>query len=420
MNNNEDMGTSENILSQFDDVDLTGYKPRTSPLWLGPERDDLSDDFSSRGITFSLLSRFLVCRERFRVHAIEGISSADSFNHRIEYGNLWHIAEEAYANSVKTTGRTDRWKTAVEAHTFKYAQELSTRYSMQQDQVQHWYEVLRLQFPIYVDFWERRVDRSEKVTPLFSEKVFNVHYTLPSKRVVILRGKWDMGFKLEKPDSPPCLLLRENKTKGRVDEFLLERQLTNDLQSMFYLVAFAEAQDASFWNRSNKQWRKLPLAGVEYNVVRRPLSTGSKGCIRRRQPRGKDLYGESLPDFYERLKGILDGSSSESPGVDYFFFRRRLHVSPEDIQEFKEQTFNPILEELCDWYAWIVFAKEKNINPFSFRDQEEFVGGVVHWKHPYGVWNVLNEGGIGEIDRHLQTGSMTGLRQVDNLFPELS
>ncbi len=61
-------------------------KRGTGPLWKGPEVD---------GITFSLLSRFIACPERFRILVTEGLQPHDEFNHRIEYGNMWHTCEEA-------------------------------------------------------------------------------------------------------------------------------------------------------------------------------------------------------------------------------------------------------------------------------------------------------------------------------------
>ena len=53
------------------------------PLWEGP-----AGTGPNGGITFSLLSRFLVCRERFRVHAVLGLRPADDFNHRLEFGSM--------------------------------------------------------------------------------------------------------------------------------------------------------------------------------------------------------------------------------------------------------------------------------------------------------------------------------------------
>src|SRR5580658_5237243 len=64
------------------------------PLWDGPESDT-----PNGGVTQSLLGSFLCCRERFRIKVVEGLQPADSFRRALEFGNLWHCAEEAFAVS---------------------------------------------------------------------------------------------------------------------------------------------------------------------------------------------------------------------------------------------------------------------------------------------------------------------------------
>ncbi len=43
----------------------------------------------------------------------------------------------------------------------------------------------------------------------------------------------------------------------------------------------------------------------------------------------------------------------------------------------------------------------------------------IHWQHPFGVYNAMNEGGCTDLDEYLASGNVVGLRQIDNLFPEL-
>jgi len=142
---------------------------RTGPVWGGPEKD---------GITFSLLSRFLSCRERFRLLVVEGLRPIETFNHRIEYGQMWHVCEEALANEMP-------WGQLLT----EYAQDLLKKYRLAQEQIDHWYNVCRVQFPIYADYW--RSNSAGDRTPLLAEQVFDIPYRLPSGRTVRLRGKWD-------------------------------------------------------------------------------------------------------------------------------------------------------------------------------------------------------------------------------------
>lgn len=357
---------------------------RKEPVWQGPEKD---------GITQSLLSRFLVCRERFRLLVVEGLKPVDQFNHRVEYGNMWHVCEEEYAKRGGSTGWCDiikRLKT--------YCQMLCKKYPLQQEQVQHWYNVCKTQFPIYVDYWAKHSSK-EKRTHLLQEQTFDVPYKLPSGRLVRLRGKWD-GIDLVGKGRNAGVYLQEHKTKGDINEQQMKTQLQFDLQTMFYLVALAADMNSGKMIEAN-----YLLAGIDYNVVRRPLS-GGKGSIRRHQATSRKP--EETPEhFYARLGDII----KEDP--EYYFMRWKVEITPEDLERFKREFLDPILDQLCDWWEWVV-----DWVPKPFKRNVETVNRL-HWRHPYGVYNVLNEGGSSELDEHLATGSTLGLRRADNLFKEL-
>jgi len=364
-------------------------KEQQEPLWKGPEVD---------GVTQSLLSRFLQCRERFRVYAIEGLRPVEQFNHRIEYGSMWHVCEESLAATPNLVGE---WVISL-GH---YAKGLCKKYPLQQEQIQHWYNVCRVQFPVYADYWAKHPDVKYR-TPLLQEQVFDVPCHLPSGRIVRLRGKWDSVDLIGKGKSAR-VYLQENKTKGDVNEQQLQRQLASgfDLQTMFYLVAL------SWFNEHGRDGRELPepetrsgsIAGVRYNVVRRPLS-GGKGSISQHKPSKSNPAGETPEEFYSRLAGII----AEDPG--YFFMRWRVEITPADLQRFQWECLNPILEQLCDWWYWLSQNPE---NPWwGFQGR--------HFRYPYGVYNILTEGGTGELDEYLNSGSALGLERTTELFRELS
>ncbi len=203
---------------------LKGVKvpPKRGPLWEGP-----SGTGPNGGITFSALSRFLSCRERFRVKMIEGWSPAEKFSHRMEYGQLWHTCEEALAAK-------EDWRAPL----LSYADGLSRKYPMDREQISHWYQVCKLQFPLYVEYWRKHPDVKDR-TPLFQEQVFDVPYQLPSGRTVRLRGKWDAVDLIGKGKNAR-VFLQENKSKGDIDEEAIRRQMLFDLQTLLYLVALQE------------------------------------------------------------------------------------------------------------------------------------------------------------------------------------
>lgn len=351
-------------------------------VWRGPEVD---------GVTQSMLSRFLVCRERFRLLVVEGLKPVDTFNHRIEYGSMWHVCEEALAATSGT------WRRRLT----DYARGLCKRYPLHQEQIYHWYNVCKVQFPVYVNYWAKHPSRKSRVS-LLQEQTFDVPYTLPSDRIVRLRGKWD-EVDLVGKGKRAGVYLGEHKTKGDIDEGQMKRQLQFDLQTGVYLVALNEFDLAAVIEPKGIQVQlPNPVKGVNYNVVRRPLS-GGKGTIRRHKATSKKPE-ETAEHFYARVGEVI----KEDPG--HYFMRWQVEITPEDLERFKREFLNPILEQLCDWWAFVELGVPET-EAAGYND--------LHWRHPFGVYNVLNEGGASDLDEYLATGSELGLQRVDSLFPEL-
>lgn len=346
------------------------------PLWKGPEKD---------GITQSLLNLFLMCRERFRILVVEGLKPVDSFNHRIEYGSMWHVCEEHYTAYL-------HWEPSLK----DYAIGLCKKYPLQQEQIQHWYNICKIQFPIYIEYWKKHRSKEQR-TSLLQEQTFAVPYKLPSGRTVLLRGKWD-GVDLIGKGRNVSIYLPEHKTRGDIKEEQINRQLQFDLQTMFYLVALQATSDG------NSLGCDYPIKGVIYNVVRRPLS-GGKGSIRRHKAT-KTKPEETTEHFYARLSDII----ADEP--ETFFMRWKVEISSADVDRFKREFLNPILEQLCDWWRWI----SNDNDPYGM-DMD--TGQTFHWRTPFGIYNVLAEGGASELDEYLATGSDLGLERATTLFREL-
>jgi hypothetical protein len=398
---------------------------RTEPLWEGPEKD---------GITFSLLSRFLVCRERFRLLVVEGLRSEGGFNHRLEYGSMWHVCEEALASERRHFGEVVG-TTLAEDNLLEYAKGLCRKYPTQQNEIDKWYRICKLQFPIYVKYWSKQKDVISR-TPLLQEYAFAVPYRLPSGRTVLLRGKFDSVDAIG-TGRGAGVYLQENKSKGMIVEAQIKRQVTFDLQTMLYLVALYNLDKVKVLKyRENGIPLSTRIAGIRYNVVRRPLS-GGKGSITRKKPtagakcpkcKGSGIWpteperatcpkclgagrvnskpGESLDEYYARVAKYIE----KEP--ETYFMRWKIEVSQAEVERFRRECLDPILEQLCDWWEWIT-GPNRDI-------QGPFIGSNLHWRHPYGVWNVLDEGGSSDLDEYLATGSEIGLSRTENLFPELT
>lgn len=349
--------------------------PTFKALWQGP-----CDPGPQGGVTYSLLTRFLTCRERFRVHALEGWRPQESFSHRMEYGNMWHVCEEAHAAN-------EDWHDALQS----YAKSLCMQYPFDQPQIVHWHRICEMQFPLYVEHWSKHQDVVDR-TPLFQEQVFNVPYTIPSGRIVHLRGRWDAVDLIGKGKDAGIYLM-EHKTKGTIEEEQVKRQLTADLQTMLYLTTInlsrKDRTDSMLWDE--REFADVPLSGVRYNVIRRPLA-GGKGTIRQKN-------NESEDEFYARLAVYIE----EEP--EHYFMRWTVNISQMDVQKFQTECLNGILEQLCDWYA----AVSKVGNPFETG---------LHWRQPFGCGGKIDEYDDG-LSHYVNCKSTTGLIKATTLFREL-
>lgn len=376
-------------------------KQRVGPLWQGPEAEG-----PLGGITFSMLSKWLECRERFWVRYIEGWRGTDQFRKAIEFGQMWHVCEEALAaeplrdSKEWSNGTHKGWLACLKV----YCQGLMEKYPLQREEVEHWYLTCRTQFPCYVDYWSKHKDVEQR-TPLMQEQVFDVPYQLPSGRTVRLRGKFDSVDLIGKGKSAG-VWLQENKTKGDVDRQALEEQLHFDLQTMMYLIALETYRDIGNENDADPNPihnSNAPTLGVRYNVVRRPFS-GGKGSIKRREAT-KNHPAETKDQFYQRLQNDYFRAEPE-----YWFQRWKSEVSPEDVKRFRKECLDPLLDNVCDWYKQITGIG----GPVSGDYQGSF-----HWRHPFGVKNSVDEGYKSDVDGYIQTGSTVGLTKVDTLFTEL-
>lgn len=353
-------------------------KKRTTPLWEGP-----SSEGSNGGVTFSLLSRFLVCRERFRIHVVEGLKVAEGFNAKMEFGNMWHGCEEKHAEGIA-------WQGHLEA----LARELMRKYPTDGEKINHWYGMCQAMFPLYAKHWQQHPDVLNR-EPLLQEAKFNIPYTLPSGRVVRLRGKWD-SVDLIKDGKLTSIYIQENKSKSQIDAAKLTRQLSFDLQTMIYLVALqtevGRLDDSTIKARCSYHKGKYrhfyPIAGVRYNVVRRSAH-------------------KSVESMLKKLT-----EDQESGRVGEWFARWKVDISQKDVDKFKRECLDPILENLCWW--WEVIGKGKGAS-ITFDSVPP-----CYWRHPYGVYNILDEGGSSDLDAYLEAGSRAGLQDNDNLFPELA
>lgn len=350
------------LVSKLQQHGVKDNRPRAVPLWDGPTINS-----PNGGISFSLISRWLTCKERFRIQVVDGLVARPTFNAAMDYGSMWHICEQNYARQAD-------WI----AHLSEYTKTLMRNYPGQQQQIRHWYSLCQAQFPIYVDYWQRhdRHHKETKIEPLLQEQTFNIPYVLPSSRTVYLKGKWDSVYLFQDK-----LWLQENKTKSSIDLVKLQRQLSFDLQTMMYIIALKE--DAALIQQ------RRDIAGVRYNVIRRSAHKSTQSMVAKIQ------------------------EDSGNGRISEWFARQETRISERDIETFKHQCLNPILETICNWWAWVT-SPEGRKDSFAIEGYTSY-----HWRHPFGIRNIIDEGGATDLDYYITTGSKVGLVEATTLFPEL-
>lgn len=121
--------------------------------------------------------------------------------------------------------------------------------------------------------------------------------------------------------------------------------------------------------------------------------------------------GETETEYYDRLM-----NDYVRPEPAYWFMRWTVDINDSDLRRFQVEFLNPILEQLCDWYEWIVDCYKSDTNPFHQCDGQP---NRYHWRSPYGTYNVIAEGGTTDLDEYLNSGSTVGLVQRSTCFPEL-
>lgn len=338
---------------------------RKDPLWKGPEVD---------GISQSMLCRYRVCKERFRLAYVLGLQERRQFSVPTEYGNMWHLCEEHLAAKKP-------WAIPLKNH----AKQLVRQWPASGEEIEHWYRVCVGQFSVYQNIYNL------PGKPFYQEQLFSVKYPLPSGRYVRLRGKMDAVFVINRN----YLYLQENKSKSQFSADKLSMELDSDLQTMMYLTALDLLHTGK------------EVSGVFYNVARRPLSdrTGKFNISQRKGRKTKKgvVGAETKDEYYARLKALIEENQ------DYFFFRTRLEISRKDLVKFQQQCLIPLLEDLCNWWEWI---SKDPFNPWR-------KGNKIHYRSPFGVYDPLLEGRQDLYCQYLRTGNRSGLEQINELFPEL-
>lgn len=385
---------------------------KRTPLWTPAD-----------GITFSLLSKFIICRHRFWIRTVLGFRERSGFSHYTGYGDLFHAALEAYARHQKQKPE-QRLKLALDG-VHSYAESLLHKFPESATEIMFWKSICNSQFRQYVRKWSSE-DQSRRY--ILQEAPFDLTLSLPSGRLIRLRGKFDEVFyavktrkvKGQTRESLTCKL-QENKSKGDVNKEGIDSMLHGDLQTMFYLTAlnhivFNDGEKPDPGVVAALRQNKPPTCyHVVYNVIQRPQGQKYPPCRQKKN--------ENEMEFAHRIGEHVQ----EHP--DDYFHRGYVELAPEDLTRFQQRSLFPYLEQLLDWWESIQsnpfdpwntpstykLDKKDNSHPSKFKSNP------LHYCRPYGVYDGLAQGYTGDYHQFISSGDVnkTGLEKMTTAFPEL-
>lgn len=374
------------------------YRPRKTPFdrvkELAAKRNKKTNkplwDFDRDGVTYTILSRLRSCKERARLSYVEGWSET-GLQAALEFGSAFHACLE---NPLSPPEKTTR----------EYQAQRIKDKVLFPNQYQEFECLMAMVEATVIAYRERYKQEDKKRKFILHEEAFSVTYPLPLHtysfeneyfsftmgndplgnkagtpvvRPVRLQGRWDGVFR----DEHGKLWLFETKTKSDIDSNGIDRTLSKDLQTMLYVVAL-------------ETHLQEPVAGVVYNVIRRPqYRLGKKETVR---------------DFANRVKKLLLTDLKEKGENSNYFLRWHNPLKPGDKEAWCQHTLNPLLTQVALWWDSI------KANPF------DPWGSPFHNETPFGIYDPLGSGRRGDFFTLLTGGGTSGLTKREVASPELA
>ena len=274
-------------------------------------------DPSRDGVTFSLLSTFLDCREKARLH-LQGWTPRSS-SMALTFGSIIHkidewVRDDIRSGVLRSVPDTDYIKGLIKKTETLWFEDNPRHGGKELDHLELSLLLAEGVLPQYFKYWYK--DFTEIKWELV-EGEFKIPVTPEDKEgnkySTFIRGKIDGSFSLKK--GGPWLF--ETKTKSRVDEEILSDILPYDMQANIYLSAL-------------RRMGNTTPSGLLYNIIRRP-------ALRRRNH-------ESLKAFATRV------SEDVSMRPDWYFIRMEMSVDGQDINRF-EMELDDLISDFMMWWS---------------------------------------------------------------------
>jgi PD-(D/E)XK nuclease superfamily len=286
--------------------------------------------FYRHGITSSLLSRFLECREQTRLLYVNGLQSRH-VSMAIEFGTCCHwILEQAYGQIIRNNKSghpvvpPQSWVDhAVKTYEGIWISRVEAPTEFQLKQQEHVYALAEAVLPEYFKRWgsdfsgKNAVGISNGVTVVAKweslEALFNVPYKFFDGVSVPIRGRRDGTFR----DKNGKLWVFDTKCRSVISDNDILDTMAVDLQQMLYLWVT--------W----KETGEIP-SGYVLNVIRRP--------------------GQRLAT-YSSLKELVAKVRSEiAKKPDYYFIRYQCVIAASEIRNWEKQILVPLMRDVRNWW----------------------------------------------------------------------
>ena len=253
-----------------------------------------------QGITQSLISSFLQCRQKF-VYAINRMSSPKKAE-RTLFGNIVHFAlsilykQKNFSIAMLSQAITD----------YRALNQIELS-ALDKKKVERDFAVAEVVMTAYLSFyckdWTEMKDREPE-----KEVEVTLHNEDGSGHAICkCRCKIDGRYR----DKSKAKWLLETKTKGRISEESLVKRLAFDPQNLFYLMC--DRLDTG-----------EEAAGVLYNIIRNPQI--------------KQKQDETMQQFCERLRADI------KLRPEFYFIRFEIPYTSTDKKRFEKHVYEIILD----------------------------------------------------------------------------
>lgn len=310
------------------------------------------------GISFSLLSRFMQCRERFRLYAVEGKREVGKQQRALDFGTYFHKLLEVHAKDQRLSASSVISKVTKNKKSIKSISHIDRM-------------IVNMLFEEYC-IWYSDI----KYNYVEAEYKFDVKYHLQGVGSIRLRGKSDELIRW--PDKK--IWVQENKTKENISESILDVTIPFNLQTLMYVIGVGAQL-------------KKPIGGVVYNVIRKP----------KHKMTAKDGTEEN---FIARLRKEVQNNPK------HFFFRWEYPLPPERLADFKVKTFDPLLRS---FYIWWKSIEHSPFVPWVLADGTP---NPHHYQQPFGVY-MPSTNDVGDFYDLLAKNNPVGVTNGNPPFSEL-